>query len=164
MENETAFKINGVEICSYGYDSGHEKVLFYDAYQRLTAEISLTKAQWDSLCQANSTLEDMWETLANMFGDAEELVPHPCPVCGEIPEIEYACGEYFIDGKEGCRLCGEFSEMHASKDKEIDAWNKAADAEAQFECPLGGDETNDCADCVYGGEYHLIDGECVERK
>lgn len=30
-------------------------------------------------------------------------------------------------------------------------------------CPLGGDETNDCADCAYAGDYHFVDGECVKR-
>jgi hypothetical protein len=32
-------------------------------------------------------------------------------------------------------------------------------------CPLGGDITNDCADCVYGVDYHYDKelGECVER-
>lgn len=32
-----------------------------------------------------------------------------------------------------------------------------------FECPLGGDETNDCADCAYAGDYHFVNGECVRR-
>lgn len=32
-----------------------------------------------------------------------------------------------------------------------------------LECPLGGDETNDCADCSYAGDYHFVNGECVER-
>lgn len=31
-------------------------------------------------------------------------------------------------------------------------------------CPLGGDETNDCEDCVYSPEYHFVDGECVRRN
>ena len=32
-------------------------------------------------------------------------------------------------------------------------------------CPLGGDVTNDCADCVYNGEfsYDKITGECRIR-
>lgn len=30
-------------------------------------------------------------------------------------------------------------------------------------CPLGGDETNDCADCAYAGDYHFVDGKCVRR-
>ena len=30
-------------------------------------------------------------------------------------------------------------------------------------CPLGGDETNDCADCAYAGDYHFVDGNCVRR-
>ena len=30
-------------------------------------------------------------------------------------------------------------------------------------CPLGGDITDDCADCPYAGDYHYVDGECVIR-
>lgn len=30
-------------------------------------------------------------------------------------------------------------------------------------CPFGGDETNDCADCAYAGDYHFVDGKCVRR-
>ena len=30
-------------------------------------------------------------------------------------------------------------------------------------CPLGGDETNDCADCAYAGDYHFVDGKCARR-
>lgn len=33
-----------------------------------------------------------------------------------------------------------------------------------FLCPLGGDETNDCANCFYAGDYHFVDGECVLRE
>ena len=32
-----------------------------------------------------------------------------------------------------------------------------------LECPLGGDETNDCADCIYSVDYHFVDGNCVKR-
>ena len=32
------------------------------------------------------------------------------------------------------------------------------------QCPLGGDISNDCADCVYSGEFHFVDGECVRRE
>ena len=33
-----------------------------------------------------------------------------------------------------------------------------------LECPLGGDETNDCADCSYSTDYHFVNGECVKRR
>ena len=33
-----------------------------------------------------------------------------------------------------------------------------------LECPLGGDETNDCADCIYSVDYHFVDGNCVKRN
>ena len=30
-------------------------------------------------------------------------------------------------------------------------------------CPEGGDASNDCEGCVYGEDYHFVDGECVLR-
>ncbi len=32
-------------------------------------------------------------------------------------------------------------------------------------CPLKGDESNDCADCIYSGDYHFDKetGECERR-
>ena len=35
--------------------------------------------------------------------------------------------------------------------------------ESVCECPLGEDESNDCANCVYGIDKHFEDGECVCR-
>ena len=32
------------------------------------------------------------------------------------------------------------------------------------DCPLGGDTTDDCADCVYSCDYHCVNGECVKRE
>lgn len=33
--------------------------------------------------------------------------------------------------------------------------------EDEIECPLGGDGV--CEDCIYGADYHFVDGECVRR-
>ena len=54
----------------------------------------------------------------------------PCPKCGEIPVIVYACGEYFIapTKKNYNCLCGSFSEMHATTKQEIEAWNRRVEA------------------------------------
>ena len=30
-------------------------------------------------------------------------------------------------------------------------------------CPFCGDETNDCADCAYSGDFHFVKGECQKR-
>lgn len=87
-----------------------------------------------------------------------------CPVCGKTPALEYACGEYFIAGEESCRFCGNFTEMHSSPTQEIFVWNEAAKEERKFECPLGGDETNDCEGCFYSGDYHFVEGECIRRS
>lgn len=31
-------------------------------------------------------------------------------------------------------------------------------------CPLGGDISDDCADCAYSEDYHFVGGECKERE
>lgn len=56
----------------------------------------------------------------------------PCPTCGEVPEIAYCCGEYFVlpssKAVETC-LCSAFTEMHSSEQHEIDAWNRMVEKE-----------------------------------
>ncbi len=52
----------------------------------------------------------------------------PCPDCGDIPEIGYACGEYFIMSAVhpvGECFCGTFCEMHSGEEREVECWNKA---------------------------------------
>ena len=50
---------------------------------------------------------------------------NPCPKCGNRPLFGYACGEYFIVGQhEGCPVCDNFREMHASREQEAEAWNR----------------------------------------
>lgn len=52
----------------------------------------------------------------------------PCPKCRRRPSLGYACGEYFIVGqREGCPVCDNFREMHASREQEAEAWNRRAD-------------------------------------
>jgi hypothetical protein len=36
----------------------------------------------------------------------------------------------------------------------------------KYECPLGGDTSNDCDGCAYSGDYHfdVKTGECIERE
>lgn len=56
----------------------------------------------------------------------------PCPKCGEVPMIAYACGEYFIlpvSKPVGACFCSSFAEMHASEDAEADAWNRSVENE-----------------------------------
>lgn len=42
--------------------------------------------------------------------------------------------------------------------------NKHQCPDYKNQCPLGGDETDDCADCAYSCDYHFVDGECVLRN
>ncbi len=86
----------------------------------------------------------------------------PCPSCGNHPTLEYACGEYFIQGTHNCPYCDNAGiSMSSSKEKVIKEWN---DLTQKIKCPLGGDETNDCADCAESGDYHFVNGECVKRN
>jgi len=41
--------------------------------------------------------------------------------------------------------------------------NNSCDIPDYEKCPLGGDVTNNCADCFYAGDYHYVDGDCVRR-
>lgn len=57
-----------------------------------------------------------------------ELRLKPCPDCGLIPRIGYACGEYFIVGMVvDCPVCTRFDEMHSNEQLEIEAWNRRAE-------------------------------------
>lgn len=50
----------------------------------------------------------------------------PCPKCGEVPKIGYACGEYFVFHESapiGACICSSFHEMHLSEEQEIKVWN-----------------------------------------
>lgn len=48
----------------------------------------------------------------------------PCPQCKRVPLIGYVCGEYFITSTPATCFCSSFTEMHASKEQEIEAWNR----------------------------------------
>lgn len=42
----------------------------------------------------------------------------PCPQCGEVPKIGYACGEYFIlpiSRAVGACVCSYFAERHSTE-------------------------------------------------
>lgn len=162
MEARKTFTINEIVIGSFWYDVEKEKILFYTTIGQLHAEITMDNKQYSSLQKSCNTEDDLWNALADLFTDKEES-PKRCPVCGRTPSIEYACGEYFITGREDCRFCGEFSKMHSLKNTEIKAWNKAVDAESQFERPHDGSKINDCTNCIYGGDYHFANGEYSER-
>lgn len=60
----------------------------------------------------------------------------------------------------------EWAETHSGEEfagMSPACYDEWLDNESGCQCPLGGDETNDCADCAYAGDYHFVDGECVER-
>lgn len=40
----------------------------------------------------------------------------------------------------------------------------ATQKEDKLICPLGGDPANNCADCIYSGEYYYKNGECIKRE
>ena len=54
-----------------------------------------------------------------------------------------------------CGACMDNASEQEYIDKEQEMCN--------LQCPLGGDETNDCADCDYSSDYHFCNGECVRR-
>ena len=44
----------------------------------------------------------------------------PCPICGEEPQLMYACGDHFMWCSDGCKspICD-----HASDEGTINHWN-----------------------------------------
>lgn len=74
------------------------------------------------------TLEQLIEA-AEICGSGKEGACQVCPAHndGEVPEIGYACGEYFIlpiSRAVGACVCSSFAEMHSTKEQEIKAWNR----------------------------------------
>lgn len=55
------------------------------------------------------------------------------------------------------RMYGSVAEYNRCKE-EVEE-----EIETQCQCPYGGDENNDCKDCAESGDYHFINGECIER-
>lgn len=54
----------------------------------------------------------------------------PCPICGNVPQIGYACEESFVVGTDGCEFCGHggtFTEVCSNEYDETEAWNNAVD-------------------------------------
>jgi hypothetical protein len=48
---------------------------------------------------------------------------NPCVKCGSVPQMAYACGEYFIIGR--CEACNGFKIMHSTEEQEAEDWNAA---------------------------------------
>lgn len=59
------------------------------------------------------------------------------------------------------RYMNECSSINEVPDRGLQMCKKE---EIVLNCPLGGDETNDCEGCTYSGDYHFVGGECVSRK
>lgn len=59
------------------------------------------------------------------------------------------------------RYMNECSSINEVPDRGLQMCKKE---EIVLNCPLGGDETNDCEGCSYSGDYHFVGGECVSRE
>lgn len=79
-----------------------------------------------------------------------------------IAEGKDLVGVYFED-TNGSEALIECSPKVA--DRIITLWNKAVEEGNSDLCPLGGDITDNCADCAYAGDYKYDEktGECIER-
>ncbi|MBQ7767572.1 MAG: hypothetical protein IJ403_01665 [Oscillospiraceae bacterium] len=79
-------------------------------------------------CICGAYLTDTGRMICEKCENLQQADVKPCPRCGEVPHIGYACGEYFIMGvTEGCPVCDGFTEMHSSEEQEIYAWNRRAE-------------------------------------
>ena len=76
-------------------------------------------------CICGAYLTDTGRMICEKCENLRKTDVKPCPRCGAVPHIGYACGEYFIVGAtEGCPVCDGFTEMHSSEEQEIYVWNR----------------------------------------
>ena len=71
------------------------------------------------------------------------------------------------DDECNCEHCSAHCAGHAdcpTAMKRVEQLEHTINKESHDECPLGGDISNDCADCCYAGDYHYVDGKCVLRN
>jgi len=80
------------------------------------------------------------------------LIDDAYVICGE-------CGGVFELADDNIKIIDKFPNW-VPISEEI----KGDTADKTTHCPLDGDITNDCADCIYSCDYHFVDGECVERE
>ncbi len=61
----------------------------------------------DSHCViCGAYLSDTGRMICEKCESLQQTDVRPCPRCGEVPHIGYACGEYFIIGAtDGCPVC-----------------------------------------------------------
>lgn len=79
--------------------------------------------------------------------DAESDVIIDLQTALEYIDEAIACDETLLS----CDDFEAFKKLHGSIVQDIN-------------CPLGGDEHNDCDGCAYSVDYHYVDGECVRRE
>lgn len=55
-----------------------------------------------------------------------------CPMCGNVPSLQYLGGFYKIQGYPICSCCGNsYTEGHSSEWDMIKAWNRRAGGETE---------------------------------
>lgn len=58
----------------------------------------------------------------------KDIVIKACPVCRRVPDIAYACGEYFVlPVADDCWFCEGIDVMHSSYEQEAETWNSCVD-------------------------------------
>ena len=60
----------------------------------------------------------------------------PCPECGEVPVIAYACGKHIVlpmSRPLGTCFCSSFKETYSSEDAAVNAWNRSVENESKAE-------------------------------
>lgn len=131
--------------------------------------VSINETEIAIANQKNESLNTVDTLKINVAGGRlEATVMHDSDYPGidveYIPNCDKPCGMFnprvLVEFPKDDQLRALIWDDPKSEDytKEIIFQNKT------FECPLGGDETNDCADCAYSCDYHFKNGECVRRE
>ena len=110
------------------------------------------------ICYFQKSSEDVYEFIDNVLQHhGLELWNYPLKEIDHI--IENDIDVVLVD-------CSHFEDdcyINELRWFEVPSDIVADDEELNEACELGGDISNDCADCAYSCDYHWVDGHCVLR-
>ena len=115
-----------------------------------------------SITAVEHTLEDAKRVFINASSSDKQYAKENNWEIFTDTDTEFDAGESGYYASEHIRFYIE-EVFDRTPDIVRDLAEEAVDRDIE-DCPLGGDISEDCADCVYSDDYHFVDGECKERE
>ena len=140
-----------VELAGKNRESNDEP--YYDPYMGRVG-VALAPATMDMVTEMTTKLKELgWVEVDNQMSADPSYVAFKYPTERIVAVIEYV---HFFRTEEEKYL----NLWVGLNDDDIDYFEEPHECK----CPLGGDETDDCAGCPYAGDHHFVNGECVVRE